>query len=54
MEEKKTLKINVLTISLLLVIIILIGYICIERRDSEKKISSLEKYKSLHFQICIS
>lgn len=43
MEEKKTLKINVLTISLLLVIIILIGYICIERRDSEKKISSLEK-----------
>ena len=43
MEEKKALKINVLTISLLLVIIILIGYICIERRDSEKKISSLEK-----------
>ena len=43
MEEKKTLKINVLTISLLLVIIILIGYICIEKRDSEKKISSLEK-----------
>ena len=43
MEEKKTLKINILTISLLLVIIILIGYICIEKRDSEKKISSLEK-----------
>lgn len=42
MEEKKTLKINVLTISLLLVIIILIGYICIEKRDSKRKIEDLE------------
>ena len=42
MEEKKTLKINVLTISLLLVIIILIGYICIEKRDSKLKIEDLE------------
>lgn len=42
MEEKKTLKINVLTISLLLVIIILIVYICIEKRDSKRKIEDLE------------
>ena len=42
MEEKKALKINVLTISLLLVIIILIGYICIEKRDSKLKIEDLE------------
>ena len=42
MEEKKTLKINVLTISLLLVIIILIGYICIEKINSKRKIEDLE------------
>lgn len=43
MEEKKSIKISVITILLIIVIAILTGYIYIEKRNSENKISSLEK-----------